>query len=87
MKEVLPGGHEQGTLMGWPFAPFTAPSQSPVPDIIYVSNTIDVEQGQNHLLGLSQRHVQNLERALDRHLSWHIPQSFASGVLLVGPPR
>jgi hypothetical protein len=26
------GGQEHGTLIGRPFAPFTAPSQSPVPD-------------------------------------------------------
>jgi hypothetical protein len=25
------GGHEHGTLIGWPLEPFTAPSQSPVP--------------------------------------------------------
>lgn len=31
MKEALSGGHAQGTLTGWPFAPSTAPSQSPVP--------------------------------------------------------
>ena len=26
------GGQEHGILIGWPFAPFTAPSQSPVPE-------------------------------------------------------
>ena len=31
MKVARSGGQSQGTLMGWPLAPFTAPSQSPVP--------------------------------------------------------
>ena len=31
MKASCAGGHAQGTLIGFPFDPFTAPSQSPVP--------------------------------------------------------
>lgn len=30
-KVARSGGQEQGILTGWPSAPFTAPSQSPVP--------------------------------------------------------
>lgn len=31
LKSACLGGHVQGTLIGRPLAPFTAPSQSPVP--------------------------------------------------------
>ena len=29
------GGQAQGTLIGWPFAPFTAPSQLPTPETVF----------------------------------------------------
>lgn len=32
MKELRSGGQAQGTLMGFPLASLTAPSQSPVPE-------------------------------------------------------
>ena len=32
LNVVWSGGQEHGILIGWPFAPFTAPSQSPVPE-------------------------------------------------------
>lgn len=40
------GGQEHGILIGWPFAPFTAPSQSPVPKERYTLSAYwDGDQG------------------------------------------
>jgi hypothetical protein len=48
MKVARSGGQEQGTLTGWPLAPFTAPSQSPVPVRRFVRTDKDSVDGEGH---------------------------------------